>query len=130
MIGVNSDVKADILTAGAGISAGIGIYDKEGKINPQLGIDASAEALVGEVEGSVGLNVLGGEVGVKGGVNFGVGAHANVGVKDGVVKCDLGLSLGLGVSVGFEVDVGGMVNTVADAASSAWDAVTGWIGKW
>ena len=37
---------------------------------------------------------------------------------------DIGASLGVGVSLGFEVDVGGMVDTVADAASAAWDGIS------
>ncbi len=41
-------------------------------------------------------NVLGGEVGVSGSVSVGVGAHADVGYKDGVFKFDIGASIGLG----------------------------------
>ena len=79
------------------------------------------------MEGSVGVNVLGGEVGVSGSVSVGVGAHADVGYKDGVFKFDIGASTGLGVSVGSEVDIGGMVDSVCDAAESAWNGLEkGW----
>lgn len=54
-----------------------------------------AEATAAELEGSLGVNVLGGEVGVSGSVSVGVGAHADVGYKDGVFKFDIGASIGL-----------------------------------
>lgn len=72
-------------------------------------------------------NVLGGEVGVKGSVNVGIGAHADVGYRGGVVKVDIGASLGVGASVALEVDVGGMVDTITDTATAAWEGVkSGW----
>ena len=74
-----------------------------------LNLNSKAEATAAELEGSLGVNVLGGEVGVSGSVSVGVGAHADVGYKDGVFKFDIGASIGLGVSVGSEVDIGGMV---------------------
>lgn len=58
----------------------------------------------------MGVNILGGEVEGKVGVNFGIGAHADLGYKDGVIKADVGLSVGLGVSAAVEIDIGGMVN--------------------
>ena len=62
----------------------------------------------------MGLNVLG----VSGSVSVGIGAHADVGYKDGMFKFDIGASVGLGVYVGAEVDIGGMVDTVCDTAIS------------
>ena len=67
------------------------------------------------------MNVLGGEVGVKGGVQFGIGASADVGLRNGKFKVEISASAGLGVSLGVEVDVGGMVNTVCSNAKSAWN---------
>ena len=129
--GLNSDVTVTAGKASAQAEAVAQIYGEDGKLNPQFGAGVSAELIGGELEGSVGVNVLGGEIGVKGSVNYGIGAHADVGYKDGVFKCDIGASLGVGVSLGFEVDVGGMVNTVADAASSAWEGIkSGWNSFW
>lgn len=122
MIGMNVDGTVTAGKAEAKADATVQIFGSDGKVDMQFGASASAEAIAGEVEGSVGVNVLGGEVGVKGGVNFGIGAHADVGYRDGVFKCDVGASLGLGVSVDVEVDVGGMVDTVCDKAEAAWDA--------
>ena len=51
--------------------------------------------------------------------------------KDSVLKIDIGTSLGVGVSLGLEVDIGGMVDTVADTASSAWNSLKGgWNSIW
>ncbi len=129
--GLNSNVDVTAGKVSTKANVGAQVFGEDGKLDVQLGASASAEAIGGEVEGKVGVNVLGGEVGVKGSVNYGIGAHADVGYRDGVIKCDVGLSVGLGVSVGIELDVGGMVNTVADAASSAWDGLKkGWNSIW
>lgn len=129
--GLNSDVSVTVGKAEAQAEAQAQIFGEDGKLDLQLNAGASAELIGGEIEGSVGVNVLGGEVGVSGSINYGVGAHAEVGYKDGVFKCDIGASLGVGVSVGFEVDVGGMVDTVADTASAAWDGIkSGWNNFW
>ncbi len=130
-LGLNSDVDVTAGKAEAKANIGAQIYGQDGKLDVQLGGSASAEAIAGEVEGSLGVNVLGGEVAANGSVNVGVGAHADVGYKDGVFKSDIGASLGVGVSVGIEVDVGGMVDTVSDFASSAWDDIQdGWNSIW
>lgn len=122
--GFNSDVGVKAGDVGAKADIGVQLYGEDGKLKPQLGASAKAEATAAELEGKVGVNVLGGEVGVSGSVSVsvgvGVGAHADVGYKDGVFKFDVGASLGVGVSFGAEVDIGGMVDTVCDKVSSAW----------
>lgn len=129
--GLNSDLSVTAGKASAQAEVGAQIFGEDGKLDVQLGASASAELIGGEIEGSIGVNVLGGEVGVSGSINYGIGAHADVGYKDGVFKCDVGASLGVGVSFGFEVDVGGMVNTVADTAEAAWDGIkSGWNNFW
>ena len=135
MIGVNVDGSVTALSASAEAEMNVNFMGKDEKGNvvfdPQVNVGVNAEAVLVEAEGSVGVNVLGGEVGVSGSVKVGVGAHADVGYKDGVFKCDIGASLGVGFDVGFEVDVGGMVNTVADKASSAWNGIkNGWNNLW
>ncbi len=123
MLGINSHFGATIGKAEAKAEGAIVFRDEKGKLNPQLSVNASAEALAWEMEGSVGVNVLGGEVGVKGSVNLGIGAHADFGYKDGVIKCDIGASLGIGASVAFEVDVGGMVDTAIEHAEDIGKAI-------
>lgn len=124
MIGLSSKVTATAGKAEAKANIGAQIFGQDGKLDVQLGGKASAELIGGELKGTATANILGGGVGVTGGVNYGIGAHADVGYRDGVFKCDIGASLGVGVSLGFEVDVGGMVDTVADAASAAWDGIS------
>lgn len=124
MIGLSSKVTATTVKAEAKANIGAQIFGQDGKLDVQLGGKASAELIGGELKGTATANILGGGVGVTGGVNYGIGAHADVGYRDGVFKCDIGASLGVGVSLGFEVDVGGMVDTVADAASAAWDGIS------
>jgi len=129
--GLNTEVNLTVGKAEAKADIGAHLYDEDGKLDIQLGASASAEVIAAELDGSIGVNILGGEVGLNGSVNFGIGAHADVGYKDGVFKFDVGASFGLGISVGAEIDVGGMVDTVCDAASSAWnDLKDGWNGFW
>lgn len=126
-LGINYDVGVTALKAEAKADVGAQLFNEDGKLDMQFGASASAEAILAEAEGSVGANVLGGEIAASAGVNFGVGAHADVGFRDGVFKCDVGASLGVGVSFDVEIDVGGMVDTVYGAASSAWDDLKeGW----
>ena len=130
-LGFNVEGGVTVGKVGAKAEGGFQIYGEDGKLKPQIGVSASAEAIGGEISGKAGVNVLGGEVGVKGSLNYGIGAHADVGYKDGVFKVDIGATLGVGASVSLEVDIGGMVNTVADAAASAWDGIkSGWDSFW
>ena len=122
-LGLNADAKVTVGQASAKADATAQIFGADGKLDVQLGASAKAEAIAAEVEGSVGVNVLGGEVGVKGSVNVGIGTHADVGYRDGVVKVDIGASLGIGASVSLEVDIGGMVDTIADTAEAAWNGI-------
>lgn len=127
MLGFNTDVEVKAGDVGAKADIGAQIYGEDGKLDLQLGASAKAEAIAAELEATGGVNILGGEVGVSGSVNFGIGAHADVGFKDWVFKFDIGASIGVGVSVGAEVDIGGMVDTVCDKAESAWQGLKkGW----
>jgi len=126
-LGLNTDVGVTVGKAEAKADVGAQFFSEDGKLDVQLGASASAEAIAAEAEASVGVNILGGEVGVTGGVNFGIGAHADVGYRDGVFKCDVGASLGVGVSLDVEIDIGGMVDGVCDAAEAAGDFVS---DKW
>ena len=126
-LGLNADAKVTVGKAEAKADATAQIFGDDGKLDIQLGASAKAEAIAAEAEASAGINVLGGEVGVKGSVNVGIGAHADVGYRDGIFKVDIGASLGIGASVSFDVDVGGMVDTISDTATAAWDGIKdGW----
>lgn len=128
-IGLNADAKVTVGKAEAKADATAQIFGDDGKLDVQLGASAKAEAIAAEAEASAGINILGGEVGVEGGVNVGIGAHADVGYRDGIFKVDIGASLGIGasVSIDVDVDVGGMVDTISDTATAAWDGIKdGW----
>ena len=114
--------KGDVKVLAAEATAGVGIGLVNGKLEATANL--GAEAVLFEAEAEVGVNVLGGEVGVSGSVKFGVGAKADFGYSDGKIKCEIGASLGLGVEIGFEADIGGMVDTVTDVAGKAIDTVT------
>ena len=110
---------------GAEIGASAGLIDKDGEFNPNLYAGASVEAIAGEVSGAVGGKVAGADVSVKGSVNFGVGAHANVGMHDGKISFDVGVALGPGVSVKVDVDLSGTIKAIGDTA----DKVTSFFKK-
>lgn len=141
-LGLNTNVTATAGKAEAKADVTAQIFSADGSLDLQLGASASAELIGGEIEGSVGVNVLGGEIGVTGGINYGIGAHADVGFRDGVLKVDVGASLGIGLSLDVEVDIGGMVDTavdaigdgieaIADTAEAVWDNVEeGWNDFW
>ena len=130
-LGVNADANVTIGKVGVKGDASAQILDKDGKFKPQIGAGVKAEAIGAEASGSAGVNILGGDAKVTGKINVGIGGHADFGIRDGVIKCDIGASLGIGVSVGFEVDVGGMIDTVVDSAKSVLiDAKECWNDLW
>ena len=126
-LGLNADAKVTAGKADAKADAKVQVFDSDGKLDIQIGVGVSAEAIAGEIEGSIGANVLGGEIGVNGSLNVGMGAHADVGWRDRKFKIDVGASVGVGASVSLEIDVGGMVDTISDTATAAWEGVKdGW----
>lgn len=110
-------------------SVDAGLVDKDGKFNPSLQVGGSAEAIAGEVSGTIGGKVAGADVSVTGKLNYGVGAHANIGYKDGKLSVDIGATLGVGGSVKLDIDVSDMVNAVAEDAKNIWSGVKNGIGK-
>lgn len=130
-LGINSEVGLKAGEAGGKAEVNAQLFNEDGSLDVQLNAEAKLEAIAGEAEGSLGVNLLGGEVEATGGVNFGIGAHAEAGVKDGVVKVDVGASLGVGVSLDVQIDVGGMVDTVVDGAQAGWEYIRdGWNDFW
>lgn len=155
MLGVHGSAQVDVGRVEAKVGGDIGWVDDKGNFRPQLGVNASAEAIAAEVKGTVGMDVGGTKVDVTGTLNFGIGAHADVGLRNGKFSVDVGASLGVGGSVKFEVDVSGTIDKVvehaadighaaeeiydkatdtlgdiADAAEDGWNSFTGWVGSW
>lgn len=116
MLGVYGKGDATAGKVSASGSTCVALFDKNGNINPQANANVELEAIAGELKGTAGISVLGVDAGVRGSINVGIGAHANVGYTDGVFKVDIGAAVGIGGSVGFEVDVGGAVNAVRNKA--------------
>lgn len=122
----HGDVSVEAGKVGANAEVNVGLFDKDGKFNPQLGAGVSAEAILAEASASAGLTLAGTKIDAKGSVNFGVGAHANIGLVDGHLSVDIGASLGIGVGVKLDIDMSGTIDAIADSVSSAWDHFTGW----
>ncbi len=57
---------------------------------------------------------------------MGIGAHAEVGVKDWKISFDVGASFGIGGSVKLEVDLSGTVKAASGLAKSAWEGFKRW----
>lgn len=111
----------------------VGLIDKEGNFNPSLYGGVSAEAIAGELSGTVGVKAFGTDIGVKGSVNYGIGAHANVGFHDGKLSLDVGATLGVGASVKLDIDVSGTVEAVGDFVENVSSGVkdfVSWINPW
>lgn len=127
---VSGDVTAGKVEAKAGVD--VGLRDKDGKINPALYAGASAEAIAVEASAAIGAKVLGTDVKGNVGVNVGAGAHAKVGIKDGVINLDVGASVGVGVSANLSIDVSGTIEKAgayASKAKSAFSKVSGQVGR-
>lgn len=126
MLGGYGSLDVDVGKLEAKGVANASFFNEKGELEIQANAKASAEAIAFRAKGRAGVTVLGADIGVSGSVTVGVGAHAEIGIVDGVVKVDIGASLGLGVSVGFDVDVGGTVDAVCSGAKAAWTAFTSW----
>ncbi len=134
---IHGNASVDVGKAEASAAVNVGLFDADGKFNPQAGVNLSAEAIAGEASITGGGTFAGTSVEATGSVNFGVGAHANIGLQDGHLSLDIGASLGPGVSVKLDIDMSGtieavsdFVGTAADTASEVWTGVTGWVSGW
>lgn len=119
--GLDMDAKVSVGKAGVDAKAQMQVFDDSGKLDLQGELGASAEVMLFEAEAKANLDLLGADASVAGEVNFGFGAHGNVGFKDGVIKLDGGVSFGLGFSVSTEIDISGAIEGVNDIVESAYD---------
>ena len=114
---LNIHGSADVTVGKIGVEAETQVGIVDGKVAARVSGKAEAIAFEGSLEG--GVNVAGIDVKAKGTVNVGIGAHADIGVHDGKISCDIGASLGIGASVKFEVDYGQAVDNLAKGAKKA-----------
>lgn len=121
-------VKGDVAFGKAEVKgeAVIGLKDAKGNINPTVHGKLSAEAIAAEASLTKEVKFAGADVGVKGSINVGIGAHAEVGVKDWKISFDVGASFGIGGSVKLEVDLSGTVKAASGLAKSAWEGFKRW----
>lgn len=98
----------------------VGFVDKEGNFNPTANIGGSVEAIAAEATIAVGATLAGTKIAGNAGVSVGVGAHANVGIKDGVISLDIGAAIGVGVSVDLEIDMSETFKKIGEGAKSLW----------
>ncbi|MCR5795346.1 MAG: hypothetical protein K6G61_08425 [Solobacterium sp.] len=103
---------------GAEAEASIGWMDSKGNFNPNAHAGVKAEAIAGEISGKVGVDTPIGDVNVKGSLNYGIGAHADIGVKDGKITLDIGATVGVGGSIKLEVDVSKPIKAVGKFVKS------------
>lgn len=123
---LHGDASVEVLKAEAKAGVNVGLVDKNGKINPQVKVNANAEAILAKASASAGTTIAGTSVDVTGSVQVGVGAHLDVGYSDGKFTFDIGASLGIGASVKFDIDVSGTVGAVADTAKAVWKKIKFW----
>ena len=124
-LGIYAKGQAEIGKVAAAATVDFGIYDEEGNFKPSIGAGVEAEAIAGQIGGSVGRRVLGTDIGVSGNIGFGVGAHANIGFQDGKLSFDAGAYIGVGGGVSFELDL----NDTYDTIVSAYDTASEWVGE-
>ncbi len=131
MLGVHGKADVEVGKVELTGKAGFGIWDSDGNFAPTAKVKLSAEAIAAEASLTAGIDLAGTKVDVKGSVNFGVGAHMDVGFEDGKLSLDLGASLGVGGSVKLDIDVSGTLDkldSVLDAASDVYSAASGFAG--
>jgi len=102
----NVEIGGKIGYASADAKAEVGFVDGKAVFHGS----ASAEAIAAEISARGNIEIGEAKVGVKGTLNYGIGAHADIGYKDGKFSCDIGASVGVGGSIALEVDVGAYVD--------------------
>lgn len=122
MLGAHGSVGVDVGKASAEASADFKWMNEDGKFSPNVGVSGSLEAIAAEASAKVGADILGTEINGKASVNFGIGAHADIGFRNGKFKFDVGASVGVGASVDLEIDVSGTIDAVVEHAQDIGNA--------
>ena len=129
MLGTDVSGQVTVGQVSGEVEASASLRDSDGNINPHAKLDASAEMILIDAKAQAGVTVLGTKAEVKGSVNVGVGAHANLEIGDGKIVCDIGASLGIGASISIAIDYGGTVDAIKDFANSTLDIAKGMFDK-
>ncbi len=99
----------DIGKVDIGLEAKTGL-DQENKFGAYA--EAKAEAILAEAEKKFEVDLFGIKIDGKGKVDYGAGAHAKAGLKDGKLVYDVGAAAGFGGGVSIEVDVSDLLNEI------------------
>ena len=118
---VEGNANATLGHAEASGEVSASLFDHNGNVSPAVSGSVTAEAVAASATGTVTGSFAGVTASASGGVNLGLGAHANFGVTPTSVTCDVGASLGIGASFGFAVDIGGAVQAVCSTAQAVWN---------
>lgn len=129
MLGADASGHITVGQVSGEVEATAAFRDSDGNINPHAKLNASAEMILVDAEAQAGVTVLGTKAEVKGSVNVGMGAHANLEIGDGKIVCDIGASFGIGASISLSIDYGGTVDAIKDVANSALDIAKDAISK-
>ncbi|MCM1538406.1 MAG: hypothetical protein NC254_08415 [bacterium] len=130
MLGAHGSTDVSVGKAELKGKVGVGIWDEDGNFNPKAKVKLSAEAIAAEASVTGGVDLAGIKADVTGSVNFGLGAHMDVGFEDGKLSLDLGASLGVGGSVKLDIDVSGAIeklDDILDSASDVYSAASGFV---
>lgn len=118
----------DNVTITSKATASAGTVNMEGDftigfVGDEFGLhaDVGAEALAGEIKGDVGVDLGGIKGSVGASLNYGIGAKAEFGFKEGKFVYDVGATLGVGGSVYGEVDLSGLAENVYEGAKYVYE---------
>ncbi len=117
-VGVGGDIAVMKGSAEAGVEAGY--------VDGKFALNAKASAELNVIEANV--NAHGGIDGIadikgEAGVTVGIGAHADIGYHDGVIKCDIGASLGIGVKLNVSIDISEGIETVSNLVNEGMNVI-------
>ena len=100
-----------------------GFINEEGEMDLSLNAELAAELVLAKAEAEAGATIGGAEINAKGAVGFGMGAHAEVGFDDGILKVDVGAYVGLGVETSIEIDMEGLCGEAIEAVTDVTSAL-------
>ncbi len=120
-VSVGGDVHAEVLSAAANSSFGIGIVENELIASVKL----EAEANLAKTGGDMHVDVGGVKGTIGGDVSIGFGAHAKAGYEDGKVNFDVGIGIGIGASVRGEIDISGLIDNLTNVMNVADNIISG-----
>lgn len=122
LFGLHTKTQLDVANVEAGGKFAVRFLDKDGKFAPQGNVKLSGEANLLKVSQTIGMDIAGTKMDVKGSFQVGVGGHLDIGFQDGKFSLDIGACLGIGGSVKLDLDVSGTIDNIIDCAGNIGSA--------